>query len=241
MIKQNKYKKWYDLIIERCEKRKIEKDGIYEKHHIVPRSLGGGDENENICFLTPREHFICHLLLSKIYIGIEREKMIWALHRMSFSGKYKINSKTYEVIRTLFVNFLKNNHPSKKESWRIAVSESIKKTWENNIERKIESSERMKKLWETGKITTRSGPDNGMYGKIPFNKGKKFPGTGKSGKDNPASKKFVIKTPKGEYVNIECLKTYCDKMNLSYGCMKKVAQGKNKQHRGYYIIGKEGH
>ena len=75
--------------------------------------------------------------------------MIWALHRMSFSGKYKINSKTYEVVRTLFVNFLKNNHPSKKESWRIAVSESIKKTWENNIERKIESSERMKKLWES--------------------------------------------------------------------------------------------
>lgn len=31
------------------------------------------------------------------------------------------------------------------------------------------------------------------------------------------------------------------KKQLDYGCMKKVSQGKNKQHRGYTILRKEGH
>jgi hypothetical protein len=225
----------------RGNNREISNDIVYEKHHIIPRSLNGTDDKSNICFLTPREHFICHLLLPKFYSGIYREKMIWALHRMSFSGKYKLNSRMYEYIRRMFIDFITKNHPSKKESWRIAVSESVKKTWENSNQRRTETSKRMKDLWKNGKIVPLKGKDNGMFGKIPSNKGKKFPGTGKSGKNNPSAKKFTIITPKGEYVNIECLKTYCDEMNLTYGCMKKVAQGKNKQHRGYSILRKEGH
>lgn len=80
-----------------------------------------------------------------------------------------------------------------------------------------------------------------MYGKEPWNKNKKFPGTGKLGKENPSAKKFIILCPSGEKIVIECLKTFCDEKQLNYECMKKVSQGKNKQHRGYIILGKEGH
>lgn len=38
-----------------------------EKHHIVPRCLGGGDDPSNLVFLTARAHFIAHWLLHKIY------------------------------------------------------------------------------------------------------------------------------------------------------------------------------
>lgn len=41
----------------------------FERHHVMPKSLGGGDEPENIIRLTPEDHFFAHLLLSKIHGG----------------------------------------------------------------------------------------------------------------------------------------------------------------------------
>lgn len=47
-----------------------EPEGYCEVHHIVPRSLGGGDEPENLVKLTPEDHFFAHLLLAKIHGGV---------------------------------------------------------------------------------------------------------------------------------------------------------------------------
>jgi len=43
--------------------------GYSEKHHIVPRSLGGDDTPGNLIRLTPEDHFFAHLLLAKIHGG----------------------------------------------------------------------------------------------------------------------------------------------------------------------------
>lgn len=43
--------------------------GYIERHHIIPRSLGGADEAENLIGLTPEGHFFAHLLLAKIHGG----------------------------------------------------------------------------------------------------------------------------------------------------------------------------
>lgn len=40
-----------------------------EKHHVLPRALGGGDEPANLIRLTPEDHFFAHLLLAKIHGG----------------------------------------------------------------------------------------------------------------------------------------------------------------------------
>jgi len=61
------YQKIYNNIIERANGREIVKKTYYEKHHIIPRCLGGSDNNINIVKLTAREHFIAHLCLVKIY------------------------------------------------------------------------------------------------------------------------------------------------------------------------------
>lgn len=60
------YKKIYESLI---SKRQLSpyKEGYYEKHHIIPRSMGGKDTADNIVYLTAREHFIAHLLLSKMF------------------------------------------------------------------------------------------------------------------------------------------------------------------------------
>ena len=106
------YKAVYYRIIEKAKKetelgnRKI---GYYEKHHILPKSLGGSNNKENLVRLTAREHFICHWLLVKMYDKgtIERNKMLCALWRMNNNGsKYHeihyINSRAYEALRIEF-------------------------------------------------------------------------------------------------------------------------------------------
>lgn len=87
-------KKIYEQLIERARNRS--EPGIYESHHIIPASMGGSDEAFNRANLTPREHFLAHLLLYRIY---RNKEMALALHRMRNSGGYKINSHLYSIGR----------------------------------------------------------------------------------------------------------------------------------------------
>ena len=99
----NKYTKWYNRIIDRAKDRVLEPP--FERHHIKPRSLGGTDDKENIAFITPREHFICHWLLIKMTTGEEHYKMLNALRMMRADNpgqkrfKTKITSRVYESIK----------------------------------------------------------------------------------------------------------------------------------------------
>lgn len=81
--------------------------GIYEKRHILPKSLGGTNKKENLVLLTPKEHYIAHLLLAKMYIGKDKAKMCYALLCMCIENKlHKRNNysaKRYENARMLLV------------------------------------------------------------------------------------------------------------------------------------------
>lgn len=63
------YQKIYDNIILKAKgSNRLKGDGnYYERHHILPKSLGGPDTKENLVLLTAKEHYICHMLLIKIY------------------------------------------------------------------------------------------------------------------------------------------------------------------------------
>ena len=75
----NRYTLIYFSIIENARLRVLPKDQYKETHHIVPRSLGGGNELSNLVDLTYREHRICHKLLVKMTDSINRSKMSYAL------------------------------------------------------------------------------------------------------------------------------------------------------------------
>lgn len=99
----NKYKKWYQQITQNGKTSRKPGD---ERHHILPRSLGGSDEVSNIAFITAREHFICHWLLTKIYpTGEEHWKMINAFRMMRAENprqqRYttKITARVYENLK----------------------------------------------------------------------------------------------------------------------------------------------
>ena len=81
------YRNHYDRLIERARDRVV--DGYSERHHIVPRCMGGGDEPENLVRLTPEEHFVAHQLLVKIYP--EKRTLVIAVLRMSHAEHYRGN------------------------------------------------------------------------------------------------------------------------------------------------------
>ena len=101
------YKRIYESII---EKRKIDiPTGYVEEHHIIPRSLGGTDDKSNLVKLTAKEHFICHLLLTKMYPkeSLEYYKMCHAFLMMLVSskdhdGNRYFTSKKYEKLKVSF-------------------------------------------------------------------------------------------------------------------------------------------
>jgi hypothetical protein len=99
----NKYKQWYANITERAKNRILET--YTESHHVVPRSLGGGDEADNLVNLTAREHFVCHWLLVKMTTGQEHHKMLNALRMMRAEKQgqqrytTKITARVYESIK----------------------------------------------------------------------------------------------------------------------------------------------
>ena len=60
------YKYLYEnLIKSRKNKQKISGE-YYEKHHIIPKCIGGTDSPNNIVYLTGREHYIAHWLLYRM-------------------------------------------------------------------------------------------------------------------------------------------------------------------------------
>ena len=126
---QHKWLAHYKKLIEHSNSRVL--DGYSERHHIIPRCLGGGDEKENIAILSAREHYIAHQLLAKIYPEVPG--LIYACHMMcvplSFeTGRSK--NREYEWIRKLYSEYIskritgrtKETHP-----YLIAAGQKVSK------------------------------------------------------------------------------------------------------------------
>lgn len=141
------YTRIYNQIIERAQNRKI--DGYIEKHHIIPKCMGGLDVKENLVELTSREHFLCHMLLCKIYP--QENKLKHALFLMAI-GKQKVKEKTYvigsrvyERLKTEYSEMLTGK--SQTQETKNKKSKSMLDVWEEKT--KEEMSEIGQKRWET--------------------------------------------------------------------------------------------
>lgn len=97
----NKYTSWYNSIITTALSRTI--TGYIEKHHIIPKSLGGANSANNLVNLTAKEHYIVHRLLVRMTAGRDKRKMQFALSKMmqcSYNQKrYKCSSRSFAIIR----------------------------------------------------------------------------------------------------------------------------------------------
>ena len=154
----NKYEKWYASITENAKNRVI--NTYTERHHIVPRSLGGLDDKQNLVDLTAREHFICHWLLTKMHTGEARSKMVNALYMMQGKNKHqdrystKITSRVYKVLREEYAEYI-----SKLNTGRVQPQEEKNKGINSNFKEpgkiKVDYQKRIfgtqRKIWRREK------------------------------------------------------------------------------------------
>jgi len=83
-----------------------------EKHHIIPKCKGGTDDQENLTYLTAREHYLCHLLLTRIYPDDEKLKYaFWCMVSMN-NRKYKVSSRLFEEFRIKLAEMKKGSKHS---------------------------------------------------------------------------------------------------------------------------------
>jgi hypothetical protein len=159
----NKYSQWYSNLIEKAKSRKLENTIYKESHHIIPKSLGGNNSPSNLVELTLREHYIAHLLLSKMYKGEAARKMYCALWLMLLKEK-KRGSRIFEIYRKQYIdNFLRT---------QIITKETRQKISKAKIGKPITKTEKLLADWERRKITN-SGTGNPMFGKKHSEKTKK--------------------------------------------------------------------
>ena len=131
MFLPNKYTKWYFSIIENAKHREV--SGYIERHHIIPRSLGGSNSKNNLISLSAKEHFVCHVLLTKMLDEhtSEYKKMLHAI--MLFKGMNNeqpryINSRLYESLKKDYaiIRSKARKGVSLSEEHKLKISSSMK-------------------------------------------------------------------------------------------------------------------
>jgi len=180
----NLYKIRYDNFISSRKLRTIPKNVYTENHHIIHKSLGGSDEDENLIILTAREHYIAHLMLWKVY----GKQMTQAFYMMCGFTKYKnkLTSKQYEQLK----KEMKHTEETKKKIGKANKGRKIKIKQSVETRRKrAESNRGQKRSDETRKkmSITQKGKNNANYGNTHNIETKRK--MSKSHKENPSKSK----------------------------------------------------
>lgn len=214
MFIKNKYFKLYYSIINHA--RQTNDIGLFEIHHIIPKSLGGLNDPNNLVKLTYRQHFICHRLLTKMTTGKDKSKMEYAMWRMVNTKHYIINSKLYSHLREKHSKFV-----------------SVQKT---GIKRKSFSNVTRKKMSESHK-----GELNYRFNNPHSDESKKKMSENRKGKTDNNKNPAYIHT-KYKFYNKEYGEVYdtphnlCKKYNLDRSNITSLIKGKGKSVKGWIII-----
>lgn len=167
--------RYYNLIIEKVKienrKKYVKSDRryvYYEKHHILPKCLGGTNDKENLVLLTAREHYICHKLLTYIYKG--NRKIANAFCRMTWdkNGNRNISSKDYAYARELKSSIPMSEETKKKmRKPKAPFTDQHKR----NIRLAAIGRKRSEESKQKQRNTLKGKPKPYLKGKIPWNKG----------------------------------------------------------------------
>lgn len=124
----------YDRLIDRAKCRDESTIEYVERHHIIPRCMGGSDDVDNLVALTLEEHFVAHQLLTKMFPMIDA--LAYAANMMG-----NRSNKQYGWLKRQFVEREKKAKTGKKRS-----AESIAK-----------QSATMKEQYANGRVSARLG------------------------------------------------------------------------------------
>ncbi len=126
-------------------------DEYHERHHIIPKCMGGTNDDDNLIDLFAREHFEAHRLLA--LENPENDKLTYAWHMMAVRRKdgrdYQLSPEEYEEAKIAFVNMISGeNSPwygkHLPDEMKSIISERVKELW-NNEEYRLNQVEKHKK------------------------------------------------------------------------------------------------
>ena len=101
-----------------------------ERHHIIPRCMGGNDEYENLIDLYPHEHFEAHRLLA--IENPNEYKLAFAFHMMSCvksrytNERYQCTEEEYEIAKLARSMAMKSLPPEKSPHYGHLHSDETK-------------------------------------------------------------------------------------------------------------------
>ncbi len=214
------YIKHYTLLIARAQGRIV--DGYTEKHHIIPRCMGGTDAYDNIVRLTPEEHYLAHQLLVKI-------------HPENHALK-----KSANMMCVKSVNQKRNN---KVYGWIKRISRPLGSA--NGMYGRTHTDEVRNKLSKlaTERLSGRSYEE--LYGKEKSDslklkrsiKRKEYiKENPTNGSKNPNAKSYKITAPDGVVYNISGgLVKFCKENKLLVAGIINVAKGRRENYKGWKI------
>jgi hypothetical protein len=115
------YEKIYNQLIDKAKLRKSKRDVYYERHHIIPKCMGGSNDKTNLVKLTAKEHFVAHKLLVEIYP--DNGKLIHAYWRMANNKnedkrEYIVSSREYERLKTIHAKQVSINLKGTIKKWK---------------------------------------------------------------------------------------------------------------------------
>ena len=190
MFSDNKYTKWYFSIVKKSIETPVE--GYSERHHIIPKCMGGSNHPGNLVRLSARQHFICHWLLTKMVDNTNYKYKLWnafscMLYRENkHHARYKVTGRVFENIkksgaRIKSLKFSGAGNPqygkkgplspiygrkiTAEHSTNMSLSRIGKKRSEESKEKQGRTTKGRKQTPEHVAKRKRSGDHNGMFGK----------------------------------------------------------------------------
>jgi hypothetical protein len=123
------HSKHYKFLIERAKTRTL--SGYKERHHIIPKCVGGTDDEDNLVDLTAREHYIAHQLLLHIYPN--KGKLIYAANMMCVDAhKGRSNNRRYSWLKERFIEQVRKDATGRKASEETKAKMSAAHLGKNN-------------------------------------------------------------------------------------------------------------
>lgn len=247
---QNKYTRCYFAIT--SYRKQNPATGYTENHHIHPESLGGSNKKDNMVRLTAREHYVCHLLLTKMLVGEPKKRMCYAfrsMHRkkdgmeryMPGSHIYKITREAMdftasEESRQKMRDSAKRRAPATKEH-RENLSKGVKASYtpelrslrsKNFSERVVSDKEReeqsmRRKNWAHIK-------DDTQREKMRKDLSERM--SARTGEKHARSKTWTLQSPAGEVFTTKDMTTFCAEHNLNYSSLRNRAREKSREPLG---------
>lgn len=124
------YQNHYTLLAEKAKKR-VQPEGYFERHHIIPRCMGGLDDEDNLICLTAEEHYIAHLLLVKIYP--DNHSLVYAANMMCVDRwGNRVNNKRFGWIKKEFSKVHSERMKGRTNSEETRKKISLANKGENN-------------------------------------------------------------------------------------------------------------